>query len=61
MIQKFLVSDWNTHREFLMDTKQVLNLINEGNGQLYKVRDLESDWDFGVTKVLNNYKIRRAA
>jgi hypothetical protein len=61
MIQKFLVSDWNTHREFLMDTKQVLNLINDGNSQLYKARDLESDWDFGVTKVLNNYRIRRAA
>ena len=60
MIQKFLVSDWNTHREYLMDAKQVLNLINDG-GQLYKMRDLESDWDFGVTKVLNNYRIRRAA
>ena len=60
MIQKLLVSDWNTHREYLMDTKEVLKLINDG-GQLYKARDLESDWDFGVTKVLNNYKIRRAA
>ena len=54
----FLVSDWNTHREYLMDAKQVLNLINDG-GQLYKMRDLESDWEFGVTKVLNNFRIRR--
>lgn len=60
-MQKFLVGDWNTHREYLMDAKQVLQLINDGNSQLYKLKDLESDWAFGVTKILNNYRIRRAA
>lgn len=56
---KFLVSDWNTPREYLMDAKQVLALINDG-GKRYILKDLESDWEFGVTKVLNNFRIRRA-
>lgn len=56
----FMVSDWNSGREYLMDTKQVLTLINDG-GKRYLMKDLESDWEFGVTKVLNNFRIRRAA
>jgi hypothetical protein len=55
---KFLVTDWNSYREYLMDVKEVLKLIN-GDNKPYKLKDLESDWECGVTKVLNNVKIRK--
>ena len=56
---KFLVSDWNSYREYLMDAKDVLKLINGENGKLYKLKDLQSDWECGVTKFLSNVRIRK--
>ena len=57
---KFLVTDWNSYREYLMDAKDVLKLINGENSQQYRLKDLQSDWPCGVTKILRNVKIRRA-
>lgn len=54
----FMVSDWNSGREYLMDAKQVLTLINDG-GKRYFMKDLESDWQGGVTRFLNHYRVRR--
>jgi hypothetical protein len=57
---KFLVTDYNSYREYLMDAKEVLKLINGENSQQYRLKDLQSDWECGVTKILSNVKIRRA-
>jgi hypothetical protein len=55
---KFLVTDYNSYREYLMDAKDVLKLIN-GDTKPYNLKHLQSDWKCGVTKVLNNVIIRK--
>lgn len=59
-MRKFLVVDWLSQQEILLDPKQVLDLLNDGSKR-YTMKDLESDWEHGYTKVLNNFTIRRAA
>lgn len=58
-MRKFLVVDWVSKQEILLDTKQVLDILNDGNKR-YTAKDLESEWEHGFTKILNNYTIRRA-
>ena len=55
---KFLVTDYNSYREYLMDAKDVLKLIN-GDNKPYNLKHLQSDWPCGVTKVLHNVIIRK--
>jgi hypothetical protein len=55
---KFLVTDYNSYREYLMDANEVLRLIN-GDNKPYKLKDLQSDWEYGVTKMLSNVIIRK--
>jgi hypothetical protein len=55
---KFLVTDHNSYREYLMDAKDVLKLIN-GDNKPYNLKHLQSDWECGVTKMLNNVIIRK--
>lgn len=54
----FLVSDYNSKQELLLDAKQLLLLINDG-GKRYLLKDLESDWQGGVTRMMNHYRVRR--
>jgi len=55
----FLVSDMNAQQEYLMDQKEVLQLLRKDGGKLYTQKDLESDWEYGVTKFLNHIRIRK--
>ena len=57
----FLVSDMNVQQEYLMDHKEVLEFLRRDGGKMYTLKDLESDWEFGVTKFLNHIRVRKMA